>query len=99
MMVKAAPTAAFVLAKPKFLLEVLVIALDPPAPLGLSDEVSERSVDRQGGEPILGRFGLALWPLDQAPLLGARFATAGIALSWTNPHGGEAGRQFDVAAL
>jgi hypothetical protein len=39
MMVKAAPAAAFVVAKPEFLLEVLIVALDPPAPLGLPDEL------------------------------------------------------------
>src|SRR4051812_7897548 len=96
----ASPTAAaFVVAKSEFLLEVLVITLDPPAPLGLPDEVGARGVGRQGGKPILGRFGLVLRPFDQAPRLGTRFATAGIALSRTDPHGGEAGRQFGVAAL
>jgi hypothetical protein len=47
-MVKAAPAAAFVVAKPEFLFEVLIIALDPPPPFGLSDEIGERDVSRQG---------------------------------------------------
>ncbi len=40
MMVKAAPAAALVLAKSEFLFEVLIIALDPPAPFGLPDELA-----------------------------------------------------------
>src|ERR1700761_4545322 len=99
MMVKAAPAAAFVVAKPELLLEVLVVALDPPAPLGLPDQGREGGVGRQGGEPVFGRFGLPLWPLDQAPFLGTRFAAAGVALSRADAHGSEAGRQFGVAAL
>jgi hypothetical protein len=64
MMVEAAPAAAFIVAKPKFLFKILIIALDPPAPLGLPDEVGERGAGRQGGKPILGRFSLVLRPFD-----------------------------------
>src|SRR3978361_275512 len=97
MMVKAAPAAAFVVAKPEFLLEVLIIALDPPAPLGLPDEFCEGGVGRQGGEPVFGRFGLALRPLDQAPFLGPWLATLGVAMGGTDPHGSEAGCQAGIA--
>src|SRR4051812_24401631 len=97
-MVKAAPAAAFVVAEAKFLLEVLIVALDPPAPLGLPDEGGEGDVGGQGGKPVSGRFGLTLGPLDQAPFLGARFAAAGVALSRADAHGSEAGRQLGVAA-
>ncbi len=55
MMVKAAPAAAFVVAKPEFLLEVLVIALDPPAPLGLPDEVGQEvSAGRVENQYLVG---------------------------------------------
>src|ERR1700759_4061430 len=103
-MVKAAPAASFIVAEAKFLLQVLVIALDPPpalgvSDLGVSDEGCKGGIGRQGGEPVFGRFRLALGPLDQAPFLGARFAAAGVALRRADAYGGEAGRQFGVAAL
>jgi hypothetical protein len=42
-MVKAAPSAAFIVPEPDLLLEVLVIALDAPAELGEIDQT--RTVD------------------------------------------------------
>src|ERR1700750_1516475 len=98
-MVKAAPAASFIVAEAKFLLQGLVIALDPPPALGLSDEGCKGGIGRQGGEPVFGRFRLALGPLGQAPFLGARFAAAGVALRRADAYGGGAGRQFGVAAL
>ena len=37
-MMEASPAAPFVVSKPHLLLEILVVALDPPAPLGHADE-------------------------------------------------------------
>src|ERR1700750_2893657 len=59
-MVKAAPAASFIVAEAKFLLQVLVIALDPPPALGVSDEGCKGGIGRQGGEPVFGRVRLAL---------------------------------------
>jgi len=49
MMVKAPPATAFVVIQPNLLLELLIIALDPPAQLGQVDQPLERDVGRQGG--------------------------------------------------
>src|SRR3954464_11851298 len=69
MMMEAAPVAALVVAKPKFLLQLLVVPLDPPARLGHPHETLERGAPGQVGEPVLGRLGVPLRPLDQQPLL------------------------------
>ena len=41
-MMKAAPAPSFVMIEPEFLLEVLVIPLDPPAQLGHVDQIDQR---------------------------------------------------------
>ena len=38
-MTEASPAAPFVVSEPHLLLQILVVALDPPAPLGHADEV------------------------------------------------------------
>ncbi len=43
-MVEASPAAALVMSKAEFLLEFLVIALDPPAQLGQIDQPLEGDV-------------------------------------------------------
>ena len=43
---KASPPAAFVVAEAKFLLEILVVALDAPAQFGGVDEGLDRGVGR-----------------------------------------------------
>jgi hypothetical protein len=45
--VKASPPAALVVAEPGFLLEFLIVTLDPPAPLGRGDQILERRVGGQ----------------------------------------------------
>ncbi len=67
-MVEAAPSAAFVVAQSNFLLQFEVITLDSPAELGMIDHAFEADVDGHRGEPVVIRFGCALWPLDQQPL-------------------------------
>ena len=44
MVVEASPAAALVVTEADLLLELLVVALDAPAQLGLVDEVGERCV-------------------------------------------------------
>src|ERR1700736_355444 len=68
MMVEAAPSAAFVVAQSNFLLQFEVITLDSPAELGMIDHAFEADVDGHRGEPVVIRFGCALWPVDQQPL-------------------------------
>ena len=44
MMVKAAPPAPFIITKPEFLLELLIIALDPPSQLCQVDQAIEGDI-------------------------------------------------------
>src|SRR4051812_23554356 len=53
-MMKAAPTASFIMIEPEFLLEVLIIPLDPPAQLGRVNQIDQGR--RQGREPVLARL-------------------------------------------
>src|SRR5260221_3112011 len=71
-MMGAAPSAAFVMSEPEFLLEILVVALDAPAMLGEIDQTREADVVRQGRQPVFRRLGRVLRPFDQQPLFGAR---------------------------
>ncbi len=52
---KAAPATALVLSQPQVLLEILVVALDSPAHLGLVDHALQRRVLGQRGQPVLQR--------------------------------------------
>ena len=68
-MMEAAPSASLVVPEADLLLEFLIVALDAPAHLGNIDEAAEADLRRLGGEPVFGRRGFALGPLDQQPLL------------------------------
>src|SRR5436190_13871456 len=70
-MVEASPSASLVVPEPDFLLELLIVALDPPAHLGDIDELLEADLCRQSGEPIFtfAELCFALRPFDQQPLL------------------------------
>src|ERR1700736_629422 len=83
-MVEAAPPAPFVIAKAKLLLELLIIALDPPPQLCQIDQTIERGIFRQGRKPILRRLGLVFRPLDQKPLFSAQLAQQVVAMR--RPH-------------
>src|SRR4051794_33404504 len=94
-MMKAAPTASFIMIEPKFLLEVLIIPLNPPAQL--VNQIDQGSRRRQGREPVLGRLLVTLRPLDQQPLLRMRFGPPVVAMGRTHPHRGEAPAQVTPA--
>src|SRR5215216_1037499 len=72
-MMEAAPSAPLIVSKPDFLLELLIVALDTPAQLGKVDELSEADIHWQRRQPILGRSGFALGPLDQQPFRRQQF--------------------------
>src|ERR1700731_2167608 len=65
---EAAPPAPFIIAKAEFLLELLIIALDPPSQLGQIDQTIEGGIFGQGRKPIFGRLGFVFRTLDQKPL-------------------------------
>src|SRR3954469_17011279 len=93
MVVEPAPAAALVVPQPEFLLELLVVAFDAPPELGEFDQALEADVLRQGREPVLGGLLLAFRPLDQEPLLRARFAQPVVAMSGSPPPPCEAPRE------
>ena len=99
MVVEAAPPAPFIITKAEFLLQLLVVALDPPSQLGEIDQTFESDILGQGGKPILGRLGFVFRPLDQQPLFGARLAQLGIAMCRPHPLPGKARGQPVRGAL
>src|SRR6202049_5036648 len=88
-MVEAAPAAALVMPKAEFLLEFLVIALDPPAQLGQIDQSLEGEVVGKVGEPIFGRLPLTPRPFDQQPFLAAPFGQGFVAMGGSHPYPGK----------
>src|SRR3954468_13128152 len=98
MMMKATPTASFIMVEPEFLLEVLVIALNSPPQLGHVDQIDEGGRGRQGREPILARLLVTVRPLDQQPLLRMRLAPPIVAMGRAHPHRGEAPAQHTTLA-
>src|SRR3954451_17404355 len=84
-MVEAAPAASLVVSKTQFLFELLVVAFDPPAQLGQIDQAVEGHVRRDGGQPILGGFGIALGPFDQQSFLLPRRGPPLVAMGGPHP--------------
>src|SRR5471032_1642403 len=84
MVMESAPSAPFEVAKPEFLLELLIVALDAPAQFGDVDQTAEGNIWREGREPVFGRLILALWPLDQQPFL--RSALGELVITMRDPN-------------
>src|SRR5487761_2577463 len=95
-MVKATPASSLVMAKPKFLLEVLVVPLDPPTQLGGVHQCAPADVFWEGGQKVFRRLGFVRGPFDQAPFLGAWRGTVIIAMRGTHPHCRKARSEFGV---
>lgn len=66
-MVEATPAAPLIVTQPEFLLEVLIVPLDPPAQLDGVDQRKPADAGGQRGQKVLRRLGLLGRPLDQAP--------------------------------
>jgi len=98
-MVKATPSAAFVVAESDFLLEFEIIPFDPPPHLRLIDQALERDVGWQRGKPVVVRLGFALRPLDQQPLFSQGFVSLGVVVRRADPQSSEPRRQWRIAAL
>src|ERR687889_2609182 len=97
-MMKAAPAPSFIMVEPQFLLEILIIPLNPPAQLGPVNQINQGGRRRQGREPVLGRLLVARRPLDQQPLLRMRLSPPVVTMRRTHPHRGEAPAQVTPAA-
>src|SRR4051794_4748134 len=87
---ETAPAPPLIVPEPEFLLELLVVALDPPAQLGQRDEAVEGDVLGKGGEPVFRRLLLLRRPLDQQPFLRAGFAQMIVAMRCPHPQAGKA---------
>src|SRR5882757_7177074 len=91
-MMEAAPSAPFIVPEPNFLLEILIVALDAPAPFGQINQPAAADLFRQGREPVFGRRLLPLRPFDQQPLLCAVLGQP-VTMSDPNTHAGKAREQ------
>src|ERR1700684_3096478 len=98
-MVKAAPPSAFIVAQSNLLLQFEVVTLDPPAELGMVDHAFEADVGCHRGEPVVIRFGCALWPLDHHPPPPGGFAPPGTVVPGPAPPPGKPRGQWRVAAV
>ena len=85
--------------KPEFLLEVLVVPLDPPAQLCGVHQGTAADGRGQRGQPVFRRFGFVRGPFDQAPFLGSGGGAMIIAVRGTDTHRGEARGELGVAAF
>src|SRR5919206_4104120 len=99
MMMKASPAPALVVPEPDFLLELLVVALDPPACLGRGNQIRDGDVGRQTGEKVFAGLAFARRPFDQQPLLGPGLGAVGVAMCRADPHGGKARGERRTGAL
>src|SRR5215471_2815547 len=86
---EATPPAPLEVPEADLLLEFLIIALDAPAQLGKADELSEADILLQRREPVFGRRGFALGPLDEQPFWHYEFWEQ-VRVGGTNPHAREA---------
>ena len=87
MVVKASPASTFIVIEAQFLLEFLIVALDPPAQFGSFDKGREGCIRRQGREPVFGRRAFVLRPFDEQPLFGIVSLCHKLAL-WQQGHRG-----------
>src|SRR5713101_6586594 len=70
MMMEPSPAAPFEMIEAEFVLEFLVVPLDPPAQMRQTDEGGQRCRLGQSREVVLRRRGLALRPFAQDPFDG-----------------------------
>src|SRR6266705_138114 len=96
-MVEAPPPATLIVPQPHFLLELKVIAFDPPAHLCKVNQSTERHVLIDSGEPILRRLSFALGPFDQQRFFGSASSTPD--RRSVHPHAGKARAQLVVCSL
>ena len=86
---KSAPAASFKVSQTEFLLQFLVIAFDDPAMFGEIDQITERRVNRERGEPVFRGFLLLRRPFDEKPFFRVRLGAPVIAMSGPDTNGGE----------
>src|SRR5260370_36754152 len=98
-MMQATPPSPLIVTKPEFLLEILIVPLDPPAQLGGVYQGTAADVRGQRGQKVFRRLGFGRGPFDQAPFLGAGRGAVIIAMRGPDTPGGEARGATWVAAF
>ena len=96
---KSAPAAPFKVAQTEFLLQFLVIAFDNPAMFGEIDQITERRVNRERGEPVFRRFLFLRRPFDEEPFFRVRLGAPVIPVSRSDTKGGEPGSELVLYSL
>src|SRR5260370_28402659 len=96
-MMKATPPSPLIVTKHEFLLEILIVPLDPPAQLGGIYQGTAADVRGQRGQKVFRRLGFVRGPFDQAPFLGSGRGAVIIAMRGPDTHGGEARGEPGVA--
>ena len=97
--VKPPPASAFIVPKPQFLFEILVVALNAPAHLGFEDHALQRHLLGQRGQPVLHGLTVAFGPLNEQPLLGAQLRALIVPMGSTHPNPRKSTAQGEVGAL
>ena len=99
MVMKAPPASSFIVIEAEFLLEFLIVALDPPAHFGGCNEDCEVGIRRQGRKPIFGRRAFALRPFDEQPFFGIGLRAPVVPMRGPHAQDGEPGMQGFVDAF
>ena len=99
MVVKASPASSFIMIEAEFLLEFLIVALDPPAHFGGCDERLEVGIGRQGRKPVFGRRAFAQRPFDEQPFFGIGLRAPVVAMRGPHAQAGKPGTQGFVDAF
>src|SRR4029434_9607112 len=96
---KASPPSPFVVRQRELLLELLVVVLDPPPQLDRLDQPLERRPLGQRREKVPRRFGLALGPLDEQPLLVTRLVESIVPMRRPHAPGQEAPAELALGSF
>src|SRR5580692_4622593 len=99
MMMEATPSSPLIVTETKFLFEVLVVALDPPAQLGGVHQFTTAGVRGQRGQKVFRRLGFVRRPFDQTPLLGSGRRAVIITMCGPDTHGREARDELGVGSF
>ena len=96
---KASPASTFIVIEAKFLLEFLIVALDPPAQFGRLHEPRDGCILRQGREPVFGWRVFVLGPFDEQPFFCVGLRAPVIPVGRPDAQAGEAGVERLVDAF
>src|SRR5215467_7663771 len=90
MMMEPPPSAAFEMAEPNLLFELLIVTLDAPAQFRNVHQTIKSSRLRKGRKPVFCGFFLAFRPLDQEPFFWSALAAFKVSVGHTNAYASKA---------